>query len=74
MIKLTEDFTSKCTDSNLMINVLDPGWLRTDMGSQEAPNAVEAVLPGELVPALLGPDDANGVSFEALEFRKGRTV
>jgi NAD(P)-dependent dehydrogenase (short-subunit alcohol dehydrogenase family) len=67
VIKLTEDLASKYVDTNVKINALDPGWLRTDMGSQEAPNPVEAVLPGALAPALVDSDGVSGESFEALE-------
>ncbi|MFT5055334.1 MAG: 3-oxoacyl-[acyl-carrier protein] reductase [Pseudoalteromonas distincta] len=66
VIKLTEDLASKYAHTNMKINALDPGWLRTDMGSQDAPNPVEAVLPGGLVPALLEEDGVSGESFEAL--------
>ena len=66
VIKLTEDLASKYANTNVKINALDPGWLRTDMGSQDAPNPVEAVLPGALVPALLEEDGVSGESFEAL--------
>ena len=65
-IKLTEDLASKYADTNVRINSLDPGWLRTDMGSQDAPNPVEAVLPGALQPALLASDGPTGKAFEAL--------
>jgi 3-oxoacyl-[acyl-carrier protein] reductase len=69
VIKLTEDLASHYTNTNVRINSLDPGWLRTDMGSQDAPNPVEAVLPGALVPALVENDGATGEAFEALDFR-----
>ena len=36
-----------------MMNVMDPGWLRTDLGGPNAPNSVESVIPGALVGALL---------------------
>jgi NAD(P)-dependent dehydrogenase (short-subunit alcohol dehydrogenase family) len=69
VLKMTEELASKYEDTNVRINSLDPGWLRTDMGSQEAPNAVEAVLPGALVPALVENDGANGEAFEALNYQ-----
>lgn len=67
VIKLTEDLASKYANTNVKINALDPGWLRTDMGSQDAPNPVEAVLPGALVPVLLDEDGVSGEAFRALE-------
>lgn len=66
VLKMTEELASKYANTNVKINSLDPGWLRTDMGSQDAPNPVEAVLPGALVPVLLDRDGANGEAFEAL--------
>lgn len=68
--KLTEDLASKYVEDNIKINSLDPGWLRTDMGSQNAPNPVEDVLPGALVPILLEKDGVTGKVFEALDYRK----
>jgi hypothetical protein len=32
------------------MNLMDPGWLRTDMGGPNAPNHPDSVLPGALVP------------------------
>jgi short-subunit dehydrogenase len=66
LIKLSEDLASKIKDSDVRINMLDPGWLRTDLGGEFANNAVEDVLPGALAPALVDSDGANGVLFEAL--------
>ncbi len=69
VLKLTEDLASKYAGTNVKINALDPGWLRTDLGSQDAPNPVEAVLPGALVPALVELEGVSGVAFEALDYR-----
>lgn len=66
VLKMTEELASKYANTNVKINSLDPGWLRTDMGSQDAPNPVEAVLPGALVPVLLDRDGVSGEAFEAL--------
>jgi short-subunit dehydrogenase len=67
--KLTEELASKFNNSNVLINSLDPGWLKTDMGSQDAPNDVTDVLPGALEPALLEKGGMNGQVFRALEYR-----
>jgi hypothetical protein len=51
----------------VLINLLDPGWLRTDLGGPNAPGAVESVLPGALVPALL-TDGTTGHFFRAQDY------
>lgn len=65
--KLTEDIASKLNGTGVRINYLDPGWLRTDMGGENADHPVEAVLPGALVPALIADDGPNGQFFSAIE-------
>jgi 3-oxoacyl-[acyl-carrier protein] reductase len=47
--------------------MLDPGWLRTDLGGEDAEHPVEAVLPGALAPALIDDDGANGKFFSAID-------
>ena len=33
----------------MLINLTDPGWCRTDLGGQWAPNAPESAIPGIVV-------------------------
>jgi NAD(P)-dependent dehydrogenase (short-subunit alcohol dehydrogenase family) len=65
--KLTDDIASKLENTNVRINTLDPGWLRTDLGGTYANNAVEDVLPGALAPVLIENDGPNGQFFSALD-------
>lgn len=67
--KLTEDIASTLNDTGVRINFLDPGWLRTDMGGENADHAVEAVLPGAIAPALIDNDGPNGEFFSAIDHR-----
>ena len=67
--KLTEDISVKLTGTGVRINTLDPGWLRTDMGGENAEHPVEAVLPGALGPALVEDDGPNGQFFSAIDHR-----
>lgn len=46
--KLTDDLSYKLEGTGARMNTLDPGWLRTDMGGENASHPVEAVLPGGL--------------------------
>lgn len=64
--KLTEDIASKLKGTGVRINYLDPGWLRTDMGGENADHAVEEVLPGAIAPALIDDDGPNGEFFSAI--------
>ena len=65
--KFTHDLAPTLENNGVAINALDPGWLRTDMGSEEAPNAVDSVIPGALVPALL-PHSVSGREFKAQDY------
>jgi NAD(P)-dependent dehydrogenase (short-subunit alcohol dehydrogenase family) len=65
--KLTDDIASRLENTGVRINMLDPGWLRTDLGGSSAHNAVEDVLPGALAPVLMENDGPNGTYFSALE-------
>jgi len=67
--KLTDDLAFKVKDTNVRINTLDPGWLRTDLGGEHADHPVEAVLPGALAPALIENDGENGKLFSAIEHK-----
>ena len=65
--KFVHDFVPILEGSGVAMNALDPGWLKTDMGSQEAPNSVASVIPGALVPALLS-DGISGREFQAQDY------
>jgi NAD(P)-dependent dehydrogenase (short-subunit alcohol dehydrogenase family) len=56
--------------TNVLVNTLDPGWLRTDMGGENATSEVETVLPGALVPALLENNGPSGQAFSAQAYRE----
>jgi NAD(P)-dependent dehydrogenase (short-subunit alcohol dehydrogenase family) len=65
--KLVRDFAPKLVGTGVQMNLLDPGWLRTDLGGPRAPNDPSAVLPGALVPALLD-DGVSGRFFRAQDY------
>jgi 3-oxoacyl-[acyl-carrier protein] reductase len=65
--KFTTDLGSKLEGSNVLINLTDPGWCRTDLGGPHAPNAPESSIPGVVVGAFV--DDARcGRLFSASLF------
>ena len=51
--KFTRDLGTKLEGSNVLINLTDPGWCRTDLGGPRAPNAPESSLPGVAVGAFV---------------------
>jgi len=67
--KYSRDLAAEFKDENVLVNYLDPGWLQTDMGGENAMYPVEDVLPGALVPALLEDNGPTGHFFAAQDFR-----
>lgn len=51
--KVTIDLGSKVQGTDVMINLTDPGWCRTDLGGPAAPNAPESAIPGIAVGAFV---------------------
>jgi NAD(P)-dependent dehydrogenase (short-subunit alcohol dehydrogenase family) len=65
--KFVMDTAQKLEGTGVMMNLLDPGWLRTDLGGPNAPGAVESVIPGALVPCLLD-DGSSGKLYRAQDY------
>jgi NAD(P)-dependent dehydrogenase (short-subunit alcohol dehydrogenase family) len=72
VIKLTQELAFGLRGTGVLVNHLDPGWLKTDMAGPDAEFEVETVLPGAIVPALLGDDGPTGTGFRAQEYRGKR--
>jgi 3-oxoacyl-[acyl-carrier protein] reductase len=67
--KYTADLAAALRGSNVLVNTLDPGWLKTDMGGPNADYEVTTVLPGALAPALLDDHGPSGRRYAAQEYR-----
>lgn len=67
--KYTRDLAAELAETNVLVNHLDPGWLKTDMGGENAWDEVETVLPGALVPALLDDNGPTGQFYAAQDFK-----
>ena len=67
--KYSQELAFDCKDFNVLVNYLDPGWLRTDLGGPDAMFEVETVLPGALVPALLEDYGPTGRLFSAQDYK-----
>jgi len=65
--KYVYDISPTLENTGVLISLLDPGWLKTDMGGQLALHPVESVIPGILLGALL--DNYNsGQWFSAQDY------
>ena len=62
--KITVDLGKTVEGTDVMINLTDPGWCRTDLGGPNAPNAPESSLPGVVVGAFVD-DKKSGRDFAA---------
>jgi len=65
--KVTRDLGTKINGTDVIISLTDPGWCRTDLGGQMAPNAPESAVPGVVVGAFID-DKKSGRLFGAQEF------
>lgn len=66
--RYVRDMIPTLQGTNVLMNLLDPGWLRTDMGGQQAPNDPDTVLPGALIPVLLEQDGGSGTLYSAQDY------
>ena len=65
--KITIDIGSKVEGTDVMINLTDPGWCRTDLGGNSAPNAPESTIPGIAIGVFVD-DKKSGRLFNAQQF------
>ncbi|MBQ4436242.1 MAG: SDR family oxidoreductase [Clostridia bacterium] len=65
--KITIDLGSRVNGTDVLINLTDPGWCRTDLGGTHAPNAPESAIPGIVVGAFVD-DGKSGRNLGAQYF------
>lgn len=67
--RYVRDVTPSLEGTGVILSLLDPGWLRTDLGGEKAPNSVETCMPGALVPVLLEDGAPSGRFYRAQDYR-----
>ncbi len=65
--KVTIDLGSTVEGTDVLINLTDPGWCRTDLGGPHAPNAPESAIPG-IVAGVFVDDGKSGRFLGAQHF------
>lgn len=67
--RYVRDVTPSLEGTGVIMSLLDPGWLRTDLGGDKAPNSVETCRPGVLFPILLEDTAPSGKFYRAQDYR-----
>ncbi len=70
--KITIDLGHTVQGTDVMINLTDPGWCRTDLGGPNAPCAPESAIPG-IVAGVFANDGKSG-RFLGAQFFAGMTL
>ncbi|MGL1892404.1 MAG: SDR family NAD(P)-dependent oxidoreductase [Spirochaetaceae bacterium] len=66
--RYVRDMVTSLKDTNVLMSLLDPGWLTTDLGGPDAPNSPDTVLPGAMIPVLLEKEEGSGKFFSAQDY------
>lgn len=66
--RYTRDLSKEMQAQNVLMNVVDPGWIKTDMGGPNAFSEVSSVMPGMLVPVLIDQDGPVSNFYMAQEY------
>ncbi len=65
--KVTTDLAGTVDGTDVIISLTDPGWCRTDLGGDKAPNDPDSVIPGIVLGAFVN-DKKSGRLFGAQDF------
>ena len=70
--KITIDLGSRVEGTDVLINLTDPGWCRTDLGGTQAHNAPESAIPGIVVGVFV--DDGKSGRYLGAQNFTGMTL
>jgi NAD(P)-dependent dehydrogenase (short-subunit alcohol dehydrogenase family) len=65
--KFVHDLAPSLQGTGVVLSLVDPGWMKTDMGGAGAPYEVESVVPGALLGTLFD-GDLNGCCINAQDY------
>jgi short-subunit dehydrogenase len=65
--KYIYDLLPTLEGTGVLLSVVDPGWVKTDMGGSEAPHSPESVVPGAIL-GMLMTSYTNGQWFVAQDY------
>lgn len=68
MDRYVRDMVQTLNGTNVLMNLMDPGWVKTDLGGPDAPNIPESVLPGAIIPVILENDGGSGNLYRAQDY------
>lgn len=66
--RYVRDMVPRLKGSNVLMNLMDPGWLRTDLGGPQAPNDPDSVSKGAIVPVRLEKSAGSGKLYCAQDY------
>ncbi|MCL1991013.1 MAG: SDR family oxidoreductase [Defluviitaleaceae bacterium] len=67
--KITKDLSAKLVGTGVLINIADPGWIKTELGGPYASHDVSTVIPGIVIGAFAEEEDINGAWIPVQRFR-----
>ncbi|MDO6683933.1 MULTISPECIES: SDR family NAD(P)-dependent oxidoreductase [unclassified Agarivorans] len=67
--RYVRDMLPSLANTSVLMNLMDPGWLQTDLGGEHAPDHPDSVIPSALVPVLLSDDAGSGQLYCAQDYR-----
>jgi len=67
--KITQELATKLKGSGVLINLADPGWIKTDLGGPSATHEVSTVIPGSIIGAFVEEEDIHGAWIPVQRFR-----
>jgi short-subunit dehydrogenase len=66
--RYVRDMLPTLEGTNVLMNLLDPGWLRTDLGGEKADNHPDSVIPGAIIPITLTQNSGSGKLYHAQDY------